>query len=83
MYAEILNLGWDIKIPKLFLVIRSLHCNFLLEGAILTFYPIRALIIKHPIPPRGVQWAVPPILARGPAHYNIMSCRTDLIIVVG
>ena len=33
--------------------------------------------------PRGVQWAVPPGLARGPAHYIVVSCRAGPVTVVG
>ena len=32
---------------------------------------------------RGVQWAVPPGLARGPAHYIVVPCRAGPVTVVG
>ena len=32
---------------------------------------------------RGVQWVVPPGLARGPAHYIVVPCRAGPVTVVG
>ena len=42
-------------------------------------------VLEGATPPttRGVQWTVPPGLARGPAHYIVVSCRAGPVTVVG
>ena len=39
------------------------------------------LVVQRKV--RGVQWAVQPGLARGPAHYIVVSCRAGPVTVVG